>query len=58
MSSEFSQKYLGKGKNTKKRNKMILTFTLLIISFLCMCFYALHLSIQKITKKQEGSIIN
>ncbi|MDY5807316.1 MAG: CapA family protein [Lachnospira sp.] len=38
MSSEFSQKYLGKGKNTKKRNKMILTFTLLIISFLCMCF--------------------
>ena len=38
MSSEFSKKYLGKGKNTKKRNRMILAFTLLIISFLCMCF--------------------
>ena len=38
MSIEFSKKYLGKGKNTKKRNRMILAFTLLIISFLCMCF--------------------
>ena len=38
MSSEFSKKYLSKGKNTKKRNRMILAFTLLIISFLCMCF--------------------